>query len=103
MISLATVSTLAKVRPPRKTSAPSIASSLATAAPIEPPAPNTTARLPCKASEADIRISLLDVESLGGPVRHQWWDEQTVEHVDTGWFSNWAIPDRPISAPIGVS
>src|SRR5262245_21997371 len=33
------------VRPAKKTSAPSAASSVATAEPIEPPAPNTTARL----------------------------------------------------------
>src|SRR6516165_1896264 len=44
----ATSSTLDRVRPARKTSAPSAANSLAAAAPTEPPAPNTTACFPCR-------------------------------------------------------
>ena|SRR5712671_5584284 len=38
---------LERVRPARKTSAPSAANSFATAEPIEPPAPKTTALFPC--------------------------------------------------------
>src|ERR1700687_2790039 len=49
MICLATASKLVLVRPAKKTSAPSAANSLATAAPMEPAAPKTTAVLSCKA------------------------------------------------------
>src|SRR5215469_1576945 len=57
-ICLATASRLDFVRPDRKTSAPSAANSFATAAPMEPPAPNTTACLPCRISELFIAISV---------------------------------------------
>src|SRR5262249_32889010 len=47
-ICLATASKLAFVRPAKKTRTPSAANSFATAAPMEPPAPKTTAFLSCK-------------------------------------------------------
>lgn len=56
-ISFATASTLDLLRPDRKTSAPSAANSLATGEPIEPPAPNTTARLPFMIGVCHFRIS----------------------------------------------
>jgi hypothetical protein len=40
---------------------------------------------------------------LGGRVTPHSRDVETVEHTDTGLFSDWAISDRPISAPAGVS
>src|SRR5215813_9966530 len=54
----ATASTFDLFRPDKKTSAPSDANSFATAAPIEPPAPNTIARFPCKNGELFITPSL---------------------------------------------
>src|SRR5215472_96778 len=51
VICFVTSSTLGLVRPARKTSAPSAANSFATAAPIEPPAPNTTACFSCRIGE----------------------------------------------------
>src|SRR5215469_16686686 len=55
-------------RPERKTSAPSAANSLATAAPTEPPAPKTRARFPRKSCELFIRILLRYRPSV---VKHQ--------------------------------
>src|SRR5882672_11719266 len=61
----ATASTFDRVRPARKTSAPSAANSLATAAPIEPPAPNITARFPCSICES---LTVSSVEHRVGDV-----------------------------------
>src|SRR5262249_25904911 len=52
----ATSSTPDNVRPDRKTSAPSIASSLATAAPTEPPAPKIAAHFPRSVPELFIAV-----------------------------------------------
>src|SRR5215471_7937255 len=93
-------STLAFVRPARNTSAPCAANSVATAEPIEPPAPKITARFPFKIPDALIDLLpwaevsilrselgtccdhavgddliLLLVRSLR-PVRPDWNDEQ---------------------------
>src|SRR5262245_46429021 len=54
MIFFATISIVETVRPAKNTSAPSAASSVATAEPIEPPAPNTTAHLSRSNREVDI-------------------------------------------------
>src|SRR6516162_543981 len=54
LICRVTASRVLSVRPARKTSAPSAANFRATAAPIEPAAPNTTARLSFKTGESFI-------------------------------------------------
>src|SRR5262249_46791840 len=75
----------ARVWPARKTSAPSAANSVATAPPIEPPAPKTTARLPCRScpvltlTSVDFRVSPdllpLVMRCLGVVLTH-WYDDQ---------------------------
>src|SRR5216683_2303965 len=64
LICSATASTLDLLRPDRNTSAPSAANSLATAAPTEPPAPNTTAYFPFRREE----LVMEDPAKLDGEV-----------------------------------
>jgi len=73
---LAAVSTFAFVHPARKTSAPSAANSPATAAPIDPPAPNTMARLSFRRDELIMRCSFNEMAGeasllRGGRFRRQ--------------------------------
>src|SRR5262249_44974572 len=56
-------------RPARKTSAPCAANSFATAAPIDPPAPNTTACLPCRSCDVLIASSFTRLRRLVEPWR----------------------------------
>jgi hypothetical protein len=73
---------------------------LPTAAPMDPPPPNTTACMPCSMSETGIQIA----PSLGLPrsrtSRHAGMFG-TVKHADTRRSLNWAVRDRPLSGLAG--